>query len=222
MDKGVVDLVQRMGLAAGFFEKLQGEDAWSFLIKLHAMFEAACTHLLLFHFQEPELSEVFSRLELSNKTTGKVAFLGRLELLGKGERRFIAALSELRNSLVHDIRNYAFSLKIMVAGFKVEQRRNFTVTFNPWEEHIREMVRAPLIGKPSQELIDYSELDRCMSRVKEDPKGFIWLGAHNVLVSIVDMHGYSDYKQWTRAKYVLFEGDKDLRYDQAIPTPRRC
>ena len=209
MDKGILNLEQRIGLPAGFFEKLKNEDDWSFIIKLHAVFEAACTHLLLFHFQEPELSEVFSRLELTNKTTGKVAFLGRLELLSKRNRRFITALSELRNSLVHDIRNHAFLLKDKVAGFTGEQLRNFTVTFNPWEEHLREMIRNPLIGKPSQELIEYSELDKCMARAKEDPKGFIWLGSHNVLVSIVDMHGYSDYKKWIKAKAVLFEEDED-------------
>ena len=101
----VLELESKVGVKQGFFAALLDEDDWSFVIKLHALFEAACTHLLLFHFKEPDLAEVVSRLELSNKTTGKLAFLSRLELLGKEGRRLISTLSELRNNLVHDVRN---------------------------------------------------------------------------------------------------------------------
>src|SRR3546814_8687791 len=73
----------KIGVRENFFKDLLGEDDWSFVIKLHALFEAAFTHLLLFHFKEPELTDIFARLELSNKATGKIAFLGKLELLGK-------------------------------------------------------------------------------------------------------------------------------------------
>jgi len=210
MDKGILELEQRMGLPSGFFEELQQEDDWSFIIRLHALFEGACTHLLLFHFQEPALSDVLSRLELSNKSTGKVAFLDRLELLGKGSRRFISSLSELRNSLVHDVTNHAFSLKEMVSAYSSTQLENFTITFNPWEEHIREMIRHPLFDKPlDKALVDGTDLGKRMNDACSDPKEFIWFGAHNVLVSIVDMHGYSDYKQWTKAKKMLFEDSSD-------------
>ncbi|HSG21963.1 MAG TPA: hypothetical protein VLA64_03300, partial [Azonexus sp.] len=114
IDKGIIELEAKIGVRPGFFAALREEDDWSFVIKLHALFEAACTHLLLFHFKEPELSEVFSRLELSNKTTGKIAFLSKLGLIGKENRRLLSTLSELRNSLVHDVRNAEFSLIDMV------------------------------------------------------------------------------------------------------------
>lgn len=210
MDKGILELEQRMGLSSGFFEKLIQEDDWSFIIKLHALFEGACTHLLLFHFQEPTLFEVLSRLELSNKSTGKLAFLDRLELLGKGDRRFISSLSEIRNTLVHDVTNHTFSLKEMLSAYSGAQLKNFTIAFNPWEENIREMIREPAFNNSLQkQLIDGTNLGRRMEDAREDPKEFIWLGAHNVLVSIADMHGFSDYKQWTKAKSLLFEDDKD-------------
>ena len=77
-DPGLAELEQRIGVQSGFFESLLQEDDWSFVIKLHALLEAACTQLLLFHFKEPALGRVLARLELSNKTTGKVAFLDAL------------------------------------------------------------------------------------------------------------------------------------------------
>ncbi len=60
-DDLVVDLERRIGLPEGFFAHLLDENDWSFIIKLHALFEAACTHMLLFHFQEPELEGLITR-----------------------------------------------------------------------------------------------------------------------------------------------------------------
>ena len=50
-DAGIAELEQRIGVAPGFFDGLVQEDDWSFVIKLHALLEAACTHFLLFHFK---------------------------------------------------------------------------------------------------------------------------------------------------------------------------
>jgi len=47
------ELEKAVGVRAGFFYRLLEEDDWSFVIKLHALFEAVCSHLLLFHFREP-------------------------------------------------------------------------------------------------------------------------------------------------------------------------
>lgn len=82
VSKAILELESKIGVPENFFRNFNDADDWSFVIKLHALFEAACSHLLLFHFKEPDLSEVFSRLELSNKTTGKIAFLGKTALLG--------------------------------------------------------------------------------------------------------------------------------------------
>jgi len=135
--EGVLELESKVSVRPGFFAALLDEDDWSFVIKLHALFEAACTHLLLFHFKEPQLAEVISRLELSNKTTGKVAFLSNLELLGKEARRLIAELSELRNRLVHDVRSAGFSLVDMVGKLDAGALKKFAISFSPYETHIR-------------------------------------------------------------------------------------
>jgi hypothetical protein len=115
--RGIEELEQSIGVEQGFFARLQHEDDWSFVIKLHAVFEATITHLLAYHFQEEGLSDLLTRLELSNTTTGKLAFLKALGLQGRENRRYVISLSELRNALVHDVRNCSFDLKEMVGGY---------------------------------------------------------------------------------------------------------
>jgi hypothetical protein len=112
--RGFAELETSIGVSEGFFEGLQSEDDWSFVVKLHAIFEATATDLLAYHFKEEALWDLFARLELSNKTTGKLGFLKALDLMGSENRRYISSLSELRNALVHDVRNCSFNLKEMV------------------------------------------------------------------------------------------------------------
>ena len=209
VDAGIAELEAKIGVRENFFRDLLLEDDWSFVIKLHALFEAACTHLLLFHFKEPELTEIFSRLELSNKTTGKVAFLAKLELLSKENRRLVSKLSELRNSLVHDVRNAEFSLATTVDGLAPSELNQFAIAFSPFESHIREFPYAPEMKLGyNQDIQKAASAEAMMERAKADPKYHMWNGAYNVLISIVDMYGYSDYKQWVKAKAV-FEGEGD-------------
>jgi hypothetical protein len=198
---GILELESKIGVPENFFRALCNEDDWPFVIKLHALFEAACTHLLLFHFKEPDLSSIFSRLELSNKTTGKIAFLGALELLNKDNRRFISILSELRNSLVHDVRNAQFSLAGMVMSLDAPEIRNLAISFSPYETHIRKFPYDPKMKLGyKEELQEHAKIESVIRRFSNDPKIHIWMGAYHVLGSMVDMYGYSDFKQWTKAQ----------------------
>jgi hypothetical protein len=206
----ILELESKIGVPENFFRSLNETDDWSFVIKLHALFESACTHLLLFHFREPELSEVFSRLELSNKVTGKIAFLGRLELLNQRNRRFLSSLSELRNSLVHDVRNAQFSLPAMVASLEAAEVRNLAIGFSPYEMHIRQFPYDPKMKLGYKEdLQAQATIESVVKRFSGDPKYHIWIGAYEVLGSIVDMYSYSNYKQWVKAKQ-HFEDDEVL------------
>ena len=58
-------LESELGLESGFFDSLDSEDEsdWSFVIKAHALAEAAASHLLTKQFQKPELADLFSRKE---------------------------------------------------------------------------------------------------------------------------------------------------------------
>ncbi|MFT5715864.1 MAG: hypothetical protein ACI9T7_000037 [Oleiphilaceae bacterium] len=118
-----------LGVDIGFFQSLLKEDDWSFVIKLHALLEAATGHLLVEHFDDERLVDVIAHLEMSNQRTGKVALLKSMGLISSDYKRFIVSLSELRNSLVHEIRNVNFSFKEMVSKYSDKEFQNFMKRF---------------------------------------------------------------------------------------------
>jgi len=65
---------------------------------MHALMEAAVTHLLAERLGDAKLEEVFSFTEFANPRSGKLAFAKALGLLESDERRFLQRLAELRNS----------------------------------------------------------------------------------------------------------------------------
>lgn len=90
------------------------------MIKLHALLESAVSQLLVNAVARKELAEVFASLEMSNTKTGKLAFVKALELLPKAHLDFIRLLSELRNQLVHRVKNVSFDL----TGHFLREREN--------------------------------------------------------------------------------------------------
>ena len=111
------------GLPSGFCLALLQENDWSFVIKLHALLETAVSQLLVHALGGEELVDVFSALEMSNTKTGKLAFVKTLGLLPKAHLEFIRALSELRNQLVHRIRNVNFNMN---EHFSEERKKRST------------------------------------------------------------------------------------------------
>ena len=202
---GIDELERKLGVSPGFVEALEKEDDWSFVIKLHALFESVCTHLLVHHFRESSIHDIVSHLELSNKRTGKAAFLKALGLLGDDERRYISSLSELRNNLVHDVRQSTFRLAEMVEAFDAKALKAFTKTFSPHEartpnKDFDEMLRKGKAGLGSGEgkshnipllvEVDSETMTSLMARAKTErsplrmpfvrsarPRGFRVLGA---------------------------------------------
>ncbi len=219
---GISELEEKLGVSKGFFDALLREDDWSFVIKLHALLEAVCTHLLVHHFSEEAIRGVFAKLELSNKSTGKIAFLKALRLLGRDERRYIYSLSELRNKLVHDIQQSSFKLIDLVEAFDEKDLKEFTKTFSPTEartlrpdvdEVLKKTKRDKDSGKQSHQPlfveVDPDTMKELIERARTQPKLHIWAGALNVLLSICDMYGYSTYRQEVRAKEILERDDDD-------------
>lgn len=151
----LVDLLEaELAITPGFFDSLDddNESDWSFVIKLHALVEAAVSHLLTEELRRPGLSDLFSRLDISNKATGKAAFIDALDLLGKPERRFMSSLSELRNKLVHDVRNVDFDLLRHVGGMTEGQRDDFLKRFNLLSTEVPDEVRNLFRHDPRQAL----------------------------------------------------------------------
>src|SRR2546421_5756295 len=121
----VTDFEKELGLHKGFFVNLllKGDD-WSFVIKLHALVEASVAHTVAATCGE-KLLDVFSRLELSSDTMGKLAFAKALKLLDEGERKFIRRLSEIRNAFAHDVRQAETTLDEYVSKLNPNQLKSF-------------------------------------------------------------------------------------------------
>ena len=129
IDESVRELIAEIGLPTEFLPGLKVDSDWSFIIKLHALIEAAVTHALVVRSGKDETSEVFANLELSNARTGKLAFSKVFLDLESEDRRFIRSFSELRNSLIHDIRKVSFTLSGYFSGLPIEKQRSFVRDF---------------------------------------------------------------------------------------------
>lgn len=126
----VAAIEQEFSLPRGFFDSLVKEDEWSLVIKCHALLESATSRMLTLYFGKRCLNDIFTRMELSNRQTGKAAFISQLELLGSQQRAFISHLSELRNQLVHNVSNTSVSLPELLASLPAKKRSGYVGSLN--------------------------------------------------------------------------------------------
>jgi hypothetical protein len=113
--RAIAGFETHLGVPALFFERLLREDDWSFVIKLHALIEAATTNVLVEVLNTPELRDHFARVPLSDVEYGKLSLLKALDIGTSRERGFIRKLSEIRNQLVHNVQHTSFTLKNLAA-----------------------------------------------------------------------------------------------------------
>jgi energy-converting hydrogenase A subunit M len=145
-------LEETLGIEVGFFNKLSDEEDWALIIKLHALIESAVSELLTAAFNNTSLKDTFSMLELSNKRTGKMAFINALGLLGDAERRYISSLSELRNKLVHNIKNVNYQLHEEVEKMDKQQFQRFVHNYNTLATDVDDNIRNLFRHDPCQAL----------------------------------------------------------------------
>lgn len=207
IDQGISSLEENAGLEEGFFKNLYTEDDWSFIIKLHAFFETICTHFLCFHFNDKRLYPIFSRLELSNNSTGKIAFLRNLELITKETKTFICTLSEFRNDLVHNVQNTSFNLNLYVSSLDKNELKNKAKALSPYETMLRGISEISKDLPNIEGIKEQTKIENIKKRLLDNPKQFLWISAHNVLVGFVDKYSYSDYLQWEKARQFLDKGN---------------
>lgn len=123
------ELLASIGLPPDFVVALLQESDWSLVIKLHAVFEAIIASLLVKQLKAPDLDEVVAHLDFNNAKSGKVAFARALGLLNSREVTFLRGLSELRNALVHDIKNVQFNLQEHILGLDDNRLKKFKKEF---------------------------------------------------------------------------------------------
>jgi hypothetical protein len=131
MYTAVVNLQRRLGLPAEFFFLLVEESPWSFVIKLHALFESAVTHLLETAMEDEGLREFAASLNLGGQF-GKLGLAQRMRLLKEQDVRFIHALGAMRNACVHDIKNVDFSFEAYLDGLARQQQAELIAMAGQW------------------------------------------------------------------------------------------
>lgn len=122
-------LLASVGLPPNFVLALVQESNWSLIIKLHAVFEAVIASLIVKQLKTPDVEEVVSHLDFNNVKSGKVAFARALGLIDSREVAFLRGLSELRNTLVHDIKKVQFNLREHVRSLDNPQLKKFKSEF---------------------------------------------------------------------------------------------
>ncbi len=112
------------GLPAGFIGSLADEDDWSFVIKGHALVEAAITELVSARVGHPELAKTFEATPLLGRS-GKLRMAESLGLIEQPVTTFVRRLSELRNTLIHDVRRVTFAFPAYLQTLDHNECRSF-------------------------------------------------------------------------------------------------
>ena len=166
-EQALNEIVEETGAPRELLSKLRGEDDWSFVIKLHSLIEAIVSNMLTRVLDDDRLETIFSEMELSNKKTGKMAFVKHMRLMPSKHRRFIHCLSELRNVCVHKVSNISLDLRNYVKSLDNQQFASFVKCF------------ALSFDKP--EITVGEDSVKIEELVKGIPKIVIWLGALDVI-----------------------------------------
>lgn len=116
---------EKLSLPKGFYEDLVKEDDWSFIIKISALFEAACAHALAVRLNAKELEGNFAHLEQANPKYGKIALLKNLGVLFPDQAKFLERLAALRNQVVHNVSNVGVTFKDLIEEMDNNQKKAF-------------------------------------------------------------------------------------------------
>lgn len=111
----------KLGLKRNFYRDLLTNDDWSFVIKLNALFEAACTHALAQRLSCPELVDDLTYLEFADQKKGKIKFLKSLGAITQSQAKILYKLASLRNDLVHNVAQVSFLITDHFAGLDKNQ-----------------------------------------------------------------------------------------------------
>ncbi len=127
--EAIAELELGTGVKTGFFTRLLAEDDWSFIIKIHALYEAAVSSLVTSKIGHVELDSFVSRLELGDKSRGKLKLVKALNLLDENERKFIFHLSEIRNAFVHNVKNTQVNLETYLEILDANKKESYVSVF---------------------------------------------------------------------------------------------
>jgi hypothetical protein len=166
----VDEFEERLGLPSGFYMQLLNEDDWSFVIKISALIEAACTHILSYKFRHPELEDNFSYLEQGNRKVGRVALLKKSNAIYEEQAKVLFSLAELRNALAHNIKNTNFNFDKYLDSLDKNQISKFVREFGN--------------GVKDEIVFENNIKVKKNNFVLENPKLSIWLTCHEIMACL--------------------------------------
>ena len=159
-----------IGLPETLMRDLLKEDDWSFVIKTHALLEAAVTFSLT-SLTDQKLASNFERLPFNEQAFGKVSFLASLAEIDKETITFLRYFSELRNKLAHNIRYANFTFAAHAKTLDKHQRANYQTFCAFYSRQYPGESRTDALAKA----IDSAKVD-------------IYFGALQVLLSLVSQY----------------------------------
>lgn len=118
-------LEAEIGVPSGFLERLGTEsDDWSFVIKVHALAEAAVTRLLTAAVGDEGSRDRFASLPMGSRK-GRLALAAQHHLMDHGRVTFFRALGRVRNWFVHDVRNVGLRIEDFAQSLGPDERIGF-------------------------------------------------------------------------------------------------
>jgi hypothetical protein len=146
LNPDVGKLEQALQMPTGFLGRLVEEDDWSFVVKSHALMESALSYLLR-NNADQRAAAIFDTLPLRGRAS-KLAFIKRLCPLDEAVVQFINSYSDLRNTLLHDVKNVGFSFTLHFKNIPARELRKVLASYT-------DLLRVPedVIARPQRERI---------------------------------------------------------------------
>ncbi len=164
---------------ASLQKSYETDSDWALVIKLNAYLEATLNFLIVRHFGDARLESVIPNLDLSDPKRGKIAFVKALDLLPKAHRSFIHKLAELRNKVVHNVKNVDLDLKAYLDQLDSKQFEQLNDAVIP--------ILAPMVLfiRPFGE-------ERASQHLKKEPRNTLLLCAAAIMLLVYEKHQVRD------------------------------
>ena len=179
--KGAIEEFEnRVGLPTGFVYSLAQEDDWTFVIKIHALYETALAHILATTFGNQKLEEALAEISMAHK----LKLASACGLFDKEDRGMLHALSNLRNKLVHSVDQVAFSFFTYLSD--QNRKKQFLESFAQiWPD--------PII-LPGDRKVEREAF------VIENPTITVWLWCQRILANVYLEHEWRRLHEDTAAR----------------------
>lgn len=162
-------LEAEIGVPSGFLERLGTEgDDWSFVIKVHALAEAAVTHLLTAALGDEDSRDRFASLPMGSRR-GRLALAAQHRLMDDGRVTFFRALGRIRNWFVHDVRSVGLRIEDFAQSLDADERIEF------WRDLMRGHTIEPVIVENNERKVPTEEF------VASNPRFTVWISAMSAL-----------------------------------------